>query len=222
MKKIFLFAAAAMAALALNAQTISFSEEDVASAGELDGKVFGTGFTLTVTDQVDGGKQSIDANNTYFGDANAQVDFSYRLKTGGKSTSKNALKLNIPAAGTLKLYIRSAKKTDPSVAVSLSQFGAEIFSHSYNDNEAIDVAGLDSKDPSKTTKVFPVYTCAVAAGEADFAFDNGIYVYGLELVGAQGIDNTNASVKTVKRIVDGQVVIERDGRFFNLLGAEIK
>ena len=41
--------------------------------------------------------------------------------------------------------------------------------------------------------------------------------------GGTGIEGINAAnVKAVKRVVDGQVVIERDGRLFNLLGAEIK
>ena len=221
MKKMFLFAVAAMAALSMNAQTISFTEADVAGVGELDGKVFGTGFTLTVTDQVEGGKLAIDANSTYFGDDQAQVNYGYRLKTGGKSTSKNALKLNIPAAGKLYFYIRSAKKTDPSVAVALSQFGAEVFNHSYNDNEAIDVAGLDAKDPEKTTKVYPVFSCDVAAGEADFYYDNGIYVYGLELVGdVQAIENTNSAVKAEKFFRNGQLIIRKNGVEYNALGAQ--
>lgn len=221
MKKFFLFAAAAIAAMTVNAQMISFTEADVAAAGELDGKVFGTGFTLTVTDQVDGGKLVIDANNTYFGDANAQVSFGYRIKTGGKSTSKNALKLIIPAAGKLNLYIRSSKKTDPSVAVSLSQYGAEVFNHSFNDNEAIDVAGLDAKDPGKTTKVFPVFSCDVVAGEADFSYDNGIYVYGIELVSGQGFENADAAVKAEKFFRNGQLIIRKNGVEYNALGAQL-
>lgn len=39
---------------------------------------------------------------------------------------------------------------------------------------------------------------------------------------AEGINSVETSTKAIKRIVDGQVVIEKDGRLFNLLGAEIK
>jgi len=40
--------------------------------------------------------------------------------------------------------------------------------------------------------------------------------------GQEGITNTEAPQKAMKRIVNGQVVIEKGGRLFNLLGAEIK
>lgn len=36
------------------------------------------------------------------------------------------------------------------------------------------------------------------------------------------LDNTNASAKATKRIVNGQVVIEKNGVFYNILGTEIK
>lgn len=36
------------------------------------------------------------------------------------------------------------------------------------------------------------------------------------------IDNTNAAVKATKRIVNGQVVIEKNGVFYDILGTEIK
>lgn len=39
---------------------------------------------------------------------------------------------------------------------------------------------------------------------------------------ATAIDNTNAAVKAVKRVVNGQVVIEKNGVLFNILGSEIK
>lgn len=40
--------------------------------------------------------------------------------------------------------------------------------------------------------------------------------------GNQDIDNTAVETKTVKRIVKGQLLIERDGKLFNALGAEVK
>ena len=39
---------------------------------------------------------------------------------------------------------------------------------------------------------------------------------------ATAIDNTEAATKAVKRIVNGQLVIEREGKLFNALGAEVK
>ena len=37
-----------------------------------------------------------------------------------------------------------------------------------------------------------------------------------------GIENTNADAKAVKRVINGQLVILRDGKTFNALGAEMK
>ena len=49
------------------------------------------------------------------------------------------------------------------------------------------------------------------------------YVLGVHDSGsATAIDNTDAATKAVKRIVNGQLVIEREGKLFNALGAEVK
>jgi hypothetical protein len=34
--------------------------------------------------------------------------------------------------------------------------------------------------------------------------------------------NTSADTKTVKRIVDSQLLIERDGKFYNATGSQVK
>ena len=39
---------------------------------------------------------------------------------------------------------------------------------------------------------------------------------------ATGIDNNEVSAKAVKRLVNGQLVIEKNGKTFNTLGAEVK
>ncbi len=40
--------------------------------------------------------------------------------------------------------------------------------------------------------------------------------------GATAIDNTAVDAKAVKRIVNGQLLIERDGKTFNAQGIEVK
>ncbi len=47
------------------------------------------------------------------------------------------------------------------------------------------------------------------------------FIY-VEASSPTALDNTNASAKAVKRIVDGQLVIEREGKLYNALGAEMK
>lgn len=193
---------------------------------DLDGYVFNAdGFKLTCTDE--GGKMAVDANNCYFGDQLNQVKFEYRLKTGGKSTSKNALTLTIPAAGKLYIYARTGSNSATDRNVVITQFGSELLNHVMLESEAIEVPGMDSDDPEKMTKVYPILTCNVSAGEVVIAYPVGsINFYGFSLgapvAPTQGFENAAVEVKAAKRIVDGQVVIEKDGRLFNLLGAEIK
>ena len=104
MKKIFTLITVAMMALSANAQRIAFSEEDAASAGTLDGKVFEAGnFKITITDT--DGKVALDGNAQWFGTSEAQEKSAGgRLKSGGKSSSKNFITVAIPAAGTLKVW----------------------------------------------------------------------------------------------------------------------
>jgi predicted transcriptional regulator len=40
-------------------------------------------------------------------------------------------------------------------------------------------------------------------------------------VEATAVDNTEAAVKTVKVVRDGQVLILRDGKIFNIMGTEL-
>lgn len=225
MKKFFFFAAAAIAALSMNAQQITFTEADV-DILDLDGYVFNAdGFKLACTDE--GGKMAVDANNCYFGDQLNQVKFEYRLKTGGKSTSKNSLTLTAPQAGKLFVYARTGSNSATDRNVVITQFGSELLNHVMLESEAIEVPGMDSDDPEKMTKVYPILTCNVSAGEVVIAYPVGsINFYGFSLgapvAPTQGFENAAVEVKAAKRIVDGQVVIEKDGRLFNLLGAEIK
>jgi hypothetical protein len=227
MKKIFFFAAAMLAAVTLNAEvrTISFGANDVAAAGELDGKAFSAnGFVLTITDKTADGKLKINANNALFGDADAQTKFEYRLQTGGKSSSNNKITLTIPEAGKLYVYARTATADNPRPIV-ISQYGDELLNATLLDANAISIPTPTEADPAKTTLVHPVYSCDVVAGEAELTYPtNGINIYALSLGGPaviQGFESVNASAKAVKRVVNGQVVIEREGRLFNLLGAEL-
>lgn len=223
MKKFFLFAIAVVAAMSINAEQIFFTE--VASKGSLNGAEFTDGsFVLTVTD-TDGSKLEIDANNCWFGDEADQVKFTHRLKTGGKSSSKNALTLSIPAAGTLYVYARTGSNSATDRNIVLTQDEATLLDHILLESEAIKVKGLDSKDPDKETNVYPILSCEVAAGTVEIAYPvNGVNFYGFSLgnkLNPEGIEEIIAAPKATKIVYNGQVVIVKDGRFFNLLGAEI-
>lgn len=89
MKKFFTLFAAAIMAVSASAQIISFTEDDKAAAGTLNEKTFSKdGFALTITDVVDGGKVNLDANNALFGTLDNYVQFTHRLKSGGKRVQR--------------------------------------------------------------------------------------------------------------------------------------
>ena len=68
-------------------------------------------FKVTVTDPDN--KMSIDANSCRFGDAEAYVSYSHRLKTGGKTTSnKNYMTFTISEDGFLRFAVRTGSNSD--------------------------------------------------------------------------------------------------------------
>lgn len=84
----------------------------------------------------------------------------------------------------------------------------------YAPNEANYVVDSDHAGSSKT-----VYFRPAGDGDAKWWY-NCIYVP--DNSGGTAIDNTAVEAKAVKRIVNGQLVIEREGKLFNALGAEVK
>ena len=195
MKKIFTLIAIAMMAVGAQAQTITFTE--VVAKGNMDGKTFGSdGFVLTCTDSSvkDGApdpKQEIDANSQYFGTASDYTNYTHRLKTGGKSSSKNCLDLSIPSAGTLKIAVRSASSNATDRNMVLTQDGTEIFNQVIKENEATDYATVEIEGVSK--KVFPYVSVEVVAGTVDITYPtNAINFYAFILEGSStptGIEN---------------------------------
>lgn len=223
MKKFFLFAAL-FAAMTVNAEQITFTE--VAAAGSLNGKSFKDGdFALSITDEA--GKVAVDSNSCYFGTVDAQEKFALRLKTGGKSQVKedatNALLLTVPAAGQLFICARTGSNSATDRNVALVQNGDTILNHVLLESEAVLVKGLDSEDPEKETKVYPVLNCEVAEGDIDIFYPVGainFYSFVFRAKG-QGLDNTNEAVKVEKFYRDGQIVIRKNGVEYNVLGAQL-
>ncbi len=191
--------------------SISWGADDIAEAGTLNGKTFGEDFKLTITDTTDDGKVAIDANNAYFGDATTQTKFTHRLKTGGKSSSKNAMTLTIPSTGTLKVYVRTGSNSAKDRTLVLTQSGTELYNKIVQEADAIQVKGLDEKDPEKETNVYPIISVPVAAGTVDITYPvNGMNFYGFEFVsGTTGIE----TVIPVKAIENGAI--------YNLAGQKV-
>ena len=209
MKKIFTLITFVALTLGAQAQLISWTESDVASAGSLNGKTFGdNSFSLSINDTA--GKIAIDANNAWFGDATAQTKFTHRLKTGGKSSSKNSLKLTAASAGKIKVYVRTGKNADTDRTLILTQGDNELYNQVVEESVAIKVKGLDSADPEKETNVYPAIVVDVEAGDVAITYPvNGLNFYGFEFVSTTGVNNVKAAAaqKTgATYTLDGQQV----------------
>ena len=214
MKKFFTLITVAMMALSANAQRIAFSAEDIADKGTLDGKEFANGdFKLTITDT--DGKIAIDENAQWFGTAEAQEKSAGgRLKSGGKSSSKNFITVAIPAAGTLKVWARTGSNNETNRTIVITQGETELYNQIVQESDAVKVKGLDTDNPDKETNVYPIISVNVAEGEATVTYPVGSmnfyafeFVAGGDPTGIQNLktnQNTNAIFNLAGQKVDAQ------------------
>lgn len=187
MKKFFTFVAAAFVALAVNADLLTFE----ATTDPLNGKKLTSGdITLAVTDAGESAKMSIDANSQYFGTATAQEQFKTRLKTGGKSDNKIALKLTLAKAGKVTVYARSSSSS-AARNVIFTQSSAELLKAVVDDAKAIKAI---PEGESEEKSIFPVYSFNAAAGDIDITFDGGTNFYGIKLEAGDGPAPTEGKV----------------------------
>jgi hypothetical protein len=208
MKKIFTLIAVAAMALSANAQNITFTE--AVAKGSMNGKTFGNdNFKLTSTDSND--KQEIDANPAYFGDATTQNKAEFRLKTGGKSDSKNTLTITTTKAGTLKIWARTGSNSATDRNVVVTQGSTELYNQVVKEADAVKVKGLDSADPDKETNVYPIISVSVAAGDIAITYPtNSINFYGFFF------EEGSASVETLKA-----AKASMNGATYNVAGQQV-
>ena len=208
MKKLFTLIAVAAMALSANAQSITFTE--AVAKGNMNGKTFGNdNFKLTSTDG--NNKQEIDPNSAYFGDATTQTKAEFRLKTGGKSDSKNALTITTTKAGTLKVWARTGSNSATDRNVVITQGGTELYNQVVKEADAVKVKGLDSADPNKETNVYPIISVSVAAGDIAITYPtNSINFYGFFF------EEGSASVETLKA-----AKASMNGATYNVAGQQV-
>lgn len=225
------FLALAMGVCASAQITIKFTE--AAAKGSLDGYKFeNDGMELTVTDSnTDASKKkvSVEANSCRFGEPGKSDSYSFRLKTGGKSDSKNNLNLYVPEDGTLYIAVRSATANDETRTIVLTQNGSEIYNAVVKDTDA-KVETYTKEDNSEGTRnIFPYVKCNVKEGNISITYPiNALnfYAFILDTDGSTPIKSINADSlpagKSVKTIEDGKVIIIRDGVKYNMNGSIIK
>ena len=207
MKKFFTLIAAVALAASVNAQTLSFDTEY--KAGSVPATFSADGLVLTVVDTDK--KMAVDANSQYFGTADSYKKFDTRLKTGGKSLSKNNLTLTVPSDGTLKVYVRTGKAADTNRNVVLTQNGTELVNKILLESEAVSVP-MTVDNETKDTKVFPVISVPVKQGDIAITYPvSSVNFYGFELVKTgTGISSVNAAAAAKK-----------DGKTYNMAGQEV-
>ena len=207
MKKFFTLIAAVAMAASMNAQTLSFDTNY--AKGQVPATISANGLVLTVVDTDN--KMSVDENSQYFGTADSYKKFDKRLKTGGKSLTKNNLTLTLPSDGTLKVYVRTGKSSDTDRNVVLTQDGTELVNKILLESEAVTVSMVGDDGNAKDTKVFPVISVAVKKGDVAITYPkNSVNFYGFELVGTtSGISDIQAPKSS------------KDGATFNLLGQKV-
>ncbi len=192
MRKLFTFLTMVFLCSVANAQVISFTADDVAAAGTLDGKTFENGgLKIEITD-VDG-KVAIDQNNCYFGTADASTKYSHRMKSGGKSvvaddgTYKNALTLTIPYDGTLNICVRSGSNSATDRNLVLTQNDESLFDEVVQEEGGYTEVTFDGAD--KATNVYKVISVPVKAGTVTATYPTGaLNFYSFELVAPTSYD----------------------------------
>ena len=63
---------------------------------------------------------------------------------------------------------------------------------------------------------------ADVAGEYIFTWNYASFNLEVTFPSGEGIENTHADTKAVKRIINGQLVIEKNGALFNAIGVQVK
>ena len=165
-----------------NSQLISFSENEVFS-GESGTHSFANGDLILTTVDKDAKHAIASGTPSYFGTEKSYKEFSYRYKTGGKSSGTNAMTLTIPSDGLLKIYARSASSADETRTVVLTQNGKTLCQTVVKESNSISMAGGDGS----VMTIYQPIEVSVAAGTVDITYPvAAINFYGFEFFAGQG------------------------------------
>ena len=230
MKKFFLFAAAAVAAMTVNAKVISFENIVDNTSADAAKAAFGAAYTLTnIT--INGAANS--AGDSYLVEvkqtsattdwetttmklkSDAQVYFAFKDGNDNKLVMK-AYKEYVQPNGKAVCMVITGLNNGDKVTINLKKAldkeslieGATVTKHNF-DATAVELTAAASE--------IRVYS-KNEAGDADAKWQ----VVSVEVPdGGQGINNTNAAVKVEKFYRDGQLIIRKNGVEYNALGARL-
>jgi len=210
MKKIFTFFAAALLSVSLWAQEQQDSNREYIS---LDPAVWGWGYNCDVTPNPEDGSL-----------------------TAGITNEWGALSTGWDPERDLTEWDKIVIVVDNMSGCDGNWFKLKAYLRDHSESEANQMEGLlglDAVDDELNYLVidlhqekegFDLTQCRILAIQcqpagAHFTISS---VYLLKEGGEEGFENTAISEKSVKRIVNGQLLIEKNGKFYNALGAEMK
>ena len=180
---------------------------------------YGDGTFKFIGTDTDASKHEIDANTAYFGDAEGQLKFDFRYKTGGKSGSKNAISLTIPAKGKVLVYARTGSNSATDRNVVLTQNGATLIDHILLESEAQTVvieSAKSDENPTGEKAVYPVLEANVVAGTVDVTYPvNSVNFYGFQFVPEGATPITGISTVTTSTKANANAPI------YNLAGQQV-
>ena len=155
---------------------IKFTEVVAAADIAADASFEADEFAIQVTDPDN--KMAIDANPARFGTVEAFVDYTHRLKTGGKSSStKNFITATIPAAGQLRIAVRTGSNSDETRTLVITQDEKELY------NQVVKEADKTVVDE---TSYYPFITVDVAKGSLLLSYPvNGLNFYSFAFKAAE-------------------------------------
>lgn len=235
MKKFFLFAAAVVAAMTVNATVYDLNEMNFAQSD------------LNVT----GGTITDNASKSYFEVKNNEgetvvmkisklpnIEFSYKnsaVKTAFKvyyiteSNAKGKIQMdgnqrdvtikNVNAGDKIVLWVNS--KGDTGAQFVDSDKGTA-FTGAIADNP--NAAGIGTPLPGKAneTDMYPIELTAISDVVVIRETVGGYILHKIQVgAGTQGIENSNAAAKVEKFYRDGQLIIRKNGVEYNALGAKL-
>ena len=235
MKKFFIFAAAAVAAMTINAQVY-----------DLNGMTFAQS-DLTVVN----GTITDNASKSYFEVKNNEgetVELSIAQLPGIKFTYKNsavktAFKVyyvtegvnakgkiqmdgnqrdvvfsNVPVGATIVLYVNSKGSTG---AQFIDSDKGTAFTGAIAVNPAAPGIGTALPGKDNETDMYPIELTAIANEVVVRETAGGYILHKIQIGQGQGIENADAAVKTEKFYRDGQLIIRKNGVEYNALGAKL-
>jgi len=130
--------------------------------------LLGSAFSVSITDTDD--KLSIDENSAHFGTVEDNTTYTHRLKTGGKSSSKNNIAINIPADGKLRIAVRTGSNSATDRNLVLTQEGVELYNKVVQEADATVIPG---EEGAPDTKIYPYIVVEVKKGIVNVTYPTG-------------------------------------------------